>query len=160
MQIKWNEIQWRKLIICVAIPLLVGVLTAFLSGGMDDFAMVNKPPLSPPGWLFPIVWTILYTFMGIASYLVLVAEEGSLVKGNALAVYGVQLVFNFFWSIIFFRYECYWCAFVWLLLLEIFIVLTTLLFGRIDKRAACLMVPYLVWVAFAGYLNLGIAILN
>ena len=143
MRLNWEEISWKKLVVCIAIPLLVGGLSAFFSGGMDDFGSMNKPSLSPPGWLFPVVWTILYTLMGIA-----------------LAVYGVQLVFNFFWSIIFFRYVCYWCAFIWLLLMELFIILTTLLFGRIDKRAAYLMIPYILWVAFAGYLNLGIAILN
>lgn len=160
MQINRDEIQWKKLLVCIAVPLVVGALSAFFSGGMGDFERVNQPPLSPPGWLFPVVWTILYTLMGIASYLVLVSDESNLMKGNALAVYGVQLVFNFFWSIIFFRYECYWCAFVWLLLLELFIILTALLFWKIDTRAAYLLIPYIVWVAFAGYLNLGIAILN
>lgn len=160
MQIKWDDVQWKELIVCIAIPLLIGGLSAFLSGGMKDFQHLNKPPLSPPGWLFPVVWTVLYTLMGIASYLVLVSGESDLMKGNALVVYGVQLVFNFFWSIIFFRYECYWCAFIWLLLLELFIILTTLLFWKINRRAAYLMVPYIIWVAFAGYLNLGTAILN
>ncbi|MBQ7359822.1 MAG: tryptophan-rich sensory protein [Lachnospiraceae bacterium] len=160
MQIEWNKIEWKKLIVCVAIPLAVGALSAYFSGGMNNFDSLVKPPLSPPGWVFPVVWTILYTLMGIASYLVLVSEESSMVKSNALAVYGVQLIFNFFWSIIFFRYQCYGCAFVWLLLLEVFVVLTALLFGQIDKRAGWLMVPYIVWVAFAGYLNAGIALLN
>lgn len=160
MKLQWNKIDWKKLTLCIVIPLVVGALSAFFSGGMADFMAVKKPPLSPPGWLFPVVWTILYVLMGVASYLVLESGESDLVIGNALAVYGVQLIFNFFWSIIFFRYECYLCAFIWLLLLEIFIILTTLLFGKIDKRAAYLMIPYILWVAFAGYLNLGIAMLN
>lgn len=160
MQIKWDRIEWKKWIVCLAIPFVVGGLSAYFSGGMDAFLSLEKPPLSPPRWVFPVVWTILYAMMGIASYLVLVSEESNVVKSNALVVYGVQLIFNFFWSIIFFRYQCFGCAFVWLLLMEVFIVLTAFLFGQIDRRAGWLMVPYILWVAFAGYLNAGVALLN
>ena len=75
MEINWSKIEWKKLLICIAIPLAVGALSAYLSGGMENFDNLQKPALSPPGWLFPIVWILLYILMGIASYLVLISEE-------------------------------------------------------------------------------------
>ncbi|MBQ9984215.1 MAG: tryptophan-rich sensory protein [Lachnospiraceae bacterium] len=148
-------------IICIAIPLLVGGLAAFLtSDSMELFEAMNQPPLSPPGILFPIVWSILYTLMGIASYLVITSGNPSGEIQAAMMVYGIQLLFNFLWSIIFFNLEWYWFAFIWLLMLWALIYLTKHLFSMISKTAGYLMVPYLLWVAFAGYLNFGIAILN
>ncbi len=154
------KIQWKKLITCIIIPLAVGGVAALLTrGSMQAFDTLNKPPLSPPGWLFPIVWTILYILMGIASYLV--ATSGQPYRSrSALTVYGIQLVFNFFWSIIFFNLEMYLFAFIWLVLLWLFILTTTFLFYRISKAAGYLMLPYLLWVTFAGYLNLAIFLLN
>ena len=153
------KIQWKKLIISIAIPLLIGGLSALITmGSMENFDSLNKPPLSPPGWLFPVVWTILFTLMGIASYLVY--TSGNPVSKTALTVYGVQLLFNFFWSIIFFNLEMYLFAFIWLVILWFLILVTTVFFYRIRKPAGYLMIPYLIWVTFAGYLNLGIYILN
>ena len=152
------KIQWRKLIICIAIPLAVGGISALLArDSMAAFAALNKPPLSPPGWLFPVVWTILYVFMGIASYLVLTSEKPN---STALNVYFVQLVFNFLWSTIFFNLELYLFAFFWLVLLWILVLITTILFYQISKPAGYLMLPYLLWLSFAGYLNFAIYLLN
>lgn len=151
-------IQWKKLFICIAIPLAVGGLSALLTqNSMKTFEAVTKPPLSPPGWLFPLVWTTLYILMGIASYLVLTSEKPNRV---ALTVYGIQLVFNFFWSIIFFNLGLYWFAFLWLIVLWLLILDTTILFYEISKPAGYLMLPYLLWVTFAGYLNFAIFLLN
>ena len=106
------KIQWKKLIICILIPLAVGGASAFLTrDGIQVFEWINKPPLSPPAWLFPVAWTILYVLMGISSYLVLVNEK---TRGPALTVYGIQLFFNFVWPIIFFNMEAYLLAFIWL----------------------------------------------
>ncbi|MBE6708510.1 MAG: tryptophan-rich sensory protein [Ruminococcaceae bacterium] len=155
------KIRWKTLLICIAIPLLVGLISGLISrGGMEIFETVSKPPLSPPGFLFPIVWTILYILMGISSYLVLSSGASKGEVANALSTYGIQLFFNFFWSIIFFNLELYTFAFVWLAALWIFILLTIIRFSKISKPAAYLMIPYILWVSFAGYLNLGIAILN
>lgn len=152
------KIQWKKLFICIAIPLAVGGISALLTrNSMATFETINKPPLSPPGWLFPVVWTILYILMGIASYLVLISEKPN---STALNVYGIQLVFNFLWSTIFFNLELYLFAFFWLVLLWLLILATTILFYQISKPAGYLMLPYLLWVTFAGYLNLGIYLLN
>ncbi|MBQ3073629.1 MAG: tryptophan-rich sensory protein [Ruminococcus sp.] len=152
--------RWKKLLVCVLIPLLVGGLSALITmGSMENFSSLNKPPLSPPGWLFPVVWTILFVLMGIASYIVL--ERGSFAETRtALFFYGVQLFFNFFWSIFFFNFELYYFSFLWLLALWVLIIITAVLFFRISKPAGYLMIPYILWVTFAGYLNLGIAILN
>lgn len=151
----------KTLLICIAIPLLVGGLSGFLTrDSMEMFSMINKPPLSPPGILFPIVWTVLYTFMGVASYLILTSNSSAGQIKEALFVYALQLGINFFWSIFFFNNEWYLFSFFWLVLLWIFILRTILLFLPLSKTAGYLMIPYLLWVTFAGYLNLGIWWLN
>lgn len=152
------KIQWKNLITCLVIPLAVGSLSALLTqNSMAAFNTINKPALTPPGWLFPVVWTILYILMGIASYLVLTSEKPN---ETALTVYGIQLIFNFFWSIIFFNLELYLFAFIWLVVLWLLILKTTILFYQISKLAGILMLPYLLWVTFAGYLNFSIYLLN
>lgn len=151
---KFHNIHWKNLITAVAIPLAVGGLSAWITkDGMKAFETVNQPPLTPPMWLFPVVWSILFVLMGIASYLV-VMQKGEDTK--ALTLYTVQLIFNFFWSIWFFNLGWYLFAFLWLVALWILILATTVAFYRISKPAAWLMLPYLVWVALAGYLNLGV----
>lgn len=153
--------SFRKLIICIAIPLTVGTLSGFLTrNSREVFESLNKPPLSPPDWVFPVVWTILFTFMGIASYLVLTSQAPAVDIASALKVYGIQLAFNFLWSILFFGLSLYLPAFLWLVLLELLILAATILFFRTSPSAGILMVPYLLWVAFAGYLNLAIVLLN
>ena len=152
------KIQWKKLIISIALPLAVGGVSALLTRkGMQDFASVPQPPLSPPAWLFPVVWTVLYILMGVACYLVWVSPQRD---KNALFAYGIQLFFNFCWSLLFFGAKNYLFAFFWLLLLWAAILWTLVLFYRTRKPAGHLLIPYLVWVAFAGYLNLGVYLLN
>ena len=154
------KIHWKTLLICIAIPLAVGSLAALLTqGAMEDFAALNKPPLSPPAWLFPVVWSILYVLMGIASYLVITSGMPYRAR-TALIPYGIQLAFNFAWSLIFFGAGKYLFAFVWLVILWLLILLTALLFARLRRVAAYLLFPYLIWVAFAGYLNFAIYLLN
>ncbi len=155
------RINWKLLGICVAIPLAVGGISALLTGSaMSDFESMNQPPLSPPGWLFPVVWTVLYIMMGVASYIVLTSKSGGIKIRNALVLYSVQLFFNFMWSIFFFGFGLYWFSFVWLALLWVLIGATAYLFLQISKTAGALMLPYLLWVTFAGYLNFGVAFLN
>ncbi|MDE6592850.1 MAG: tryptophan-rich sensory protein [Oscillospiraceae bacterium] len=152
------KIHWKKLILCLIIPLAVGGLSAFLTkDGMEIFKTLNKPPLSPPGKLFPFVWTILYIMMGLASYIVLVSKKPNTL---GLIAYGVQLFFNFFWSILFFNKQMYLFSFIWLVIMWLLILATTVLFYRNTKLAGYLLIPYLLWVAFAGYLNFGIYLLN
>ena len=156
-----KKVDIKLLVKCIAIPLLVGAVAVIISGGgMDTFESVNKPPLSPPGWLFPVVWTILYILMGISSYLILTSGAKEEQVQKAMNVYGYQLAVNFLWPTFFFNFRWYLFSFVWLLLLWILVLVMILRFWRIDKRAAYLNIPYLVWLTFAGYLNLGIWWLN
>ncbi len=149
----------KGLIVSILISVGVGALAGLLTrGGMESYSDLTQPPLSPPGWIFPIVWTILYILMGISAYLIY--RSNSPYKKIALRVYAAQLTVNFFWSIIFFNMEMYLFAFLWLLLLLVLIVLMIRIFAKIDKTAAYLQIPYLIWVIFAGYLNLGIYLLN
>lgn len=153
--------QKRKLALCIAIPIAVGIASAWLTAGsMAAFAALSKPPLSPPGWLFPVIWSILFFLMGIASYLICTAEKPQQEISNALWLYGFQLAVNFFWSIFFFNLSLYFFSFIWLLLLWILIAATARRFYRISQTAGYLLLPYLLWVSFAGYLNLGICLLN
>lgn len=151
----------KQLIIAIAIPLIVGGLSALISGGgMETFEQLNQPPLSPPGFLFPIVWTILYILMGISSYLVYTSDSDPAEISAALKVYGLQLAVNFFWSIFFFNFGWYLFSFIWLLLLWVLILIMIVKFLPISKTAAYLQLPYLLWVTFAGYLTLGVYFLN
>ncbi len=151
----------EELIISILIPLAVGILASLLTGNaMQMFERVSKPPLSPPGWVFPVVWTILYVLMGIASYLIYRQGGDDPEVMRALKTYALQLVFNFFWSFFFFKGEWYWFSFLWLVVLWLLILSAYDQFRRINETAAYLLIPYLAWVAFAGYLNLGIAVLN
>lgn len=146
------------LIIAILIPIAVGTLSSLFSGNMSIYSRINRPPLSPPGALFPIVWTILYVLMGISSYLIY--ESDSPYKEKALTIYGVQLFFNFFWSIIFFGFSQYLLSFLWLLALIALIVIMIYTFYQISPLSAYLQIPYLLWCLFAAYLNFMIYKLN
>ena len=150
----------KKLIICLAIPLAVGGLAALLSGGMRTEHTLNQPPLSPPGWVFPVVWSILYLLMGYASYRILTSDADPDAIRKALTLYFIQLTLNFLWPLVFFGLQQYFAAFLLLLVLWVFIYLTMYSFGKIDDTAQNLLIPYLLWGTFAGYLNLGVALLN
>lgn len=149
-----------KLIVSLALPIGVGFLASVVSGGMGSYLTLAKPPLSPPGWLFPIVWSALYLLMGYAAYRIWVSAADTPAKRRALVLYGVQLLLNFFWPVLFFGFGWYLSAFILLLLLWLAIFVTMRLFAGIDPQAGDLLLPYLLWVTFAGYLNLGIYFLN
>lgn len=153
--------KWKPRITAVAIPLAVGGLSALLTrDAMKGFAALDQPPLSPPGWLFPVVWTVLFLLMGMASYLVWEAPDPRGERRKALTVYGIQLAVNFLWSIFFFNLGWYLFSFAWIVLLWVLIMDTVLLFWRLSHAAGMLLLPYLIWVTFAGYLNFGIYLLN
>ena len=150
----------KTLIKCIAIPLIVGGLAAFLTrDGMTYYIdEVTKPALTPPPWVFSVVWTILYVMMGYASFLVL--EEGTGDQKTARILYFAQLFFNFFWSIIFFNLRWYLFAFAWLLFLWFLVLATLKAFAEIQPKAGKILVPYLLWLTFAAYLNFGVYLLN
>lgn len=153
--------RWKSLLIAFAIPLAVGAASALVTkSAMEKFAQLNQPPLSPPMWAFPIVWTILFAMMGFASYLIYSAPGKPGEKRAALWIYGIQLAVNFIWPILFFNLQAWLFAFCWLLLLWVMILAMTIRFYRIRAAAGWLIFPYLAWVTFAGYLNFGIYLLN
>lgn len=154
------KIDWKKLLVCLAIPLGVGGLSALVSGGMDTYQGLRQPPLSPPGWVFPVVWTVLYLLMGYVSYRVLKSGAQREKVKRALTLYGIQLTLNFLWSPVFFGLGWYLAAFLILVAMWVLIYLTIRAFSDIDELAGDLLLPYLLWVTFAGYLNLGVYILN
>ena len=156
-----QEIKWKLLIPAILLPLAAGGLSALLTGNsMESYGAVTRPPLSPPGWLFPVVWTGLYILMGLASYLVLTAPVSGERKERALSIYALQLAVNFAWPVIFFKLSAYGAAFFWLLLLLLLVLTAWLLFKHISGTAGKLLLPYLLWLLFALYLNLGVWILN
>ena len=148
-------------IMSVLIPLAVGGLSAFATkGNMDIYKELATPPLSPPGWLFPVAWSVLYVLMGISSARVYLACSDKKTRDHGLLSYGISLFMNFMWSIIFFNMRSFLFAFVWLVGLLFFIGRTIWYYSKADKLAARLQIPYGLWVCFAGYLNLGIWLLN
>ncbi|MEG2812474.1 MAG: TspO/MBR family protein, partial [Clostridium sp.] len=155
MEVTTIKVNIKTLVTLIAIPLIVGsIASLFTQNSMEQFQTLIKPPLSPPGIVFPIVWTILYILMGIASYLILTSSKSSVNTSSAIRLYFIQLIVNFFWSIIFFNFNLYFFSFIWLILLWILILITIIKFYKISKPAAYLMIPYFLWVTFAGYLNL------
>lgn len=145
-------------IISILIPLLAGTLSALFSGNMQSYTTINKPSFSPPAVLFPVVWTILYIIMGISSYLIYTAYHPKVTK--ALRLYAIQLIMNFFWSILFFRQEWILGAFIWLILMIIVIFVMTYHFCQIRPIAAWMQVPYIAWCLFAAVLNYSIYKIN
>ncbi len=152
--------HWKSLIAALAIPLLAGGLAALLAGGMESFSYLVKPPLSPPGWLFPVVWTLLYLMMGFASWRVYVLSCPAGERRAALKLYAVQLAVNALWPWLFFRLGLYSVSTVWLAALLVLVLCTMGKFKRLDDLAGLLMIPYALWCAFALYLNIGITVLN
>ncbi len=152
------RVNWKKLLLCIAIPLAVGGLAALLSGGMEEAYMgYIRPPLSPPAWVFAVVWPILYALMGYASYLV---AEASGDKKRPLTLYALQLAVNFLWPIVFFRFQSIVGGLIVLVVLWVLVLLTIRAFADVSERASDLLIPYILWLSFALYLNLGIFILN
>ncbi len=161
IEMKNGKVKWKQLVVCVAAPLAVGALAGFLSrGGMEAYKTMYKPLLAPPSWVFPVVWTILYVMMGVASYLVYTSAASPERIRRAMTAYVLQLAANFVWPLIFFVLGAYLAAFIWLIALFALALVCALRFGYIDARAGKLLAPYLLWLFFAAYLNLGVYLLN
>lgn len=143
----------REKLIFSALPLAVGSLSALLSGNMKINPAFNIPPLMPPQWLFPIMWTLLYILMGYGSYLVYKSDGRG--KTAALFTYAMQLSANFLWSILFFRFELLFAAFSDAVLLWVLAIVMIWFFSDISRKAAILQIPYILWLTFAAYLSFG-----
>lgn len=157
-----NVIKKRAILtyaISIAAALAVGGLSALLSGDiMAQYRGYALPPLAPPGWVFPLVWTALYILMGISAAMVYLLGDGC--TKDAMQVYALQLLLNLGWTVLFFGLDLLLAAFVWLVVLEAAIVIMIALFYALRPWAGILQIPYFLWVAFAGYLNLSIYLLN
>lgn len=161
----WGKI-WR-IALAIAVPLCGGfIISLFTRDAMSKFGSFNQPPLAPPAWLFPVAWTVLYVLMGLASYFIWKkgydsrkAADKSASK-TALIIYGIQLVFNFVWTPLFFSLGWYWPAFAWLLVMWALIIVLMMKAYKISRPAFWMLLPYIIWCTFAAYLNCGIAILN
>lgn len=153
-----NKNGTKKLTASIAIGLGTGLLSVLLTlGNFKAYSALLQPPM-PPEWLFPIVGGILYILMGVSAYLVYECDTEE--KYIGLAVYVLQLIFNFLWLIIFFNIRNLLFAFVWLVFLWVLVLAMTISFYKVNKTAGLLQIPYLLWVTFAGYLNIALYILN
>ena len=148
----------KKLVIFIVIPLIVGFIGGLIGNSSVGFDIINKPNFAPPGIVFPIVWTVLYTLMGISSYLVYMSHDKD--KMCSLRIYALQLVFNMLWTFFFFNLKWYLFSFFWIIILIVLVGVMVYKFINIDRLSGYLQMPYLIWLIFASILNLTIYFIN
>ena len=156
-----NESKKKQILnfaVSIAIALAVGGLSAVINAGKMTKPELLQPPLSPPAWLFPIVWTVLFSLMGISAAWVWRSDCKG--KSDALFIYGTQLVVNFLWTVFYFSFTALALSFFWLLFLIALVLLMIVRFERCAAGAGKLQIPYLIWLCFAAYLNLATWLLN
>ena len=146
-----------KRIIYSLLPIVGGVLVGLIISGYMNYGDMVKPPLSPPSYIFPIVWTILYILMGISYFIATKDKEND---KDLNQIYLLQLFVNLFWPIIFFVLKMYFTAFLWIILLIILVIVMIKELLKNNKISGYLQIPYLIWLLFATYLNIGIFLLN
>ena len=152
---------WKTHLFWILFTEAAGAISGWLTRESTQLytQVIQQPPLSPPAVVFPVVWTILFALMGIGAARIDLAEP-SLEKTQSLRIYVLQLAVNFFWSIIFFNFQRYGFALLWLIFLWVLILWMILSFRKVDRTAALLQIPYLLWATFAIYLNFGVWLLN
>lgn len=151
------KINFKKLFIIIFLTISVGSFFSFFVS-MDFYKELFKPSFAPPGYIFPIFWIILYILMSISLYLV--TNYNNQNNFNYYMIYIVQLIVNSFWTLIFFGLKYYFFAFLWILLLIILVIVMSYLYFKRNKIAFYLLIPYLLWLIFAAYLNFQIYLLN
>ncbi|MCC8022753.1 MAG: tryptophan-rich sensory protein [Clostridiales bacterium] len=154
--------NWKGAVLSILLAELTGGLSVLLAGDLRGFYLsLEKPALAPPSWLFGLVWPILYALIGYAAYLVYLQRvprwNG---KRSALITYALALLLNFAWVIVFFGLHSLAGGLAVIAVLDLLAVFLFAQFFRINKTAACLILPYLIWLGFATYLNIGIVLLN
>ena len=164
-EIKHPMKEFLIAVVMILLPLVGGsIITLFTINAQEAFGAFRQPPLAPPAWLFPVAWTILYILMGVASYLIYrvraVKVDEKRLKATELWLFYAQLVFNFVWTLLFFNADLKFFAFGWLVAMWLMILVLMTMCFRNRQVAMWLLLPYLLWVTFAGYLNLAIAVLN
>ena len=156
-----KKFKLTDLLIFVVTAELAGALSALLAGDFTSFCSeIIQPPLSPPPWLFPVVWAVLYALMGISAYMIWNNRKNEIRRSNALRLYYIQLAVNFSWSIIFFRFRALGLAAAVAVILFLLVGAMILSFRKISPLAAKLNIPYLIWLGFASYLAISIYFLN
>lgn len=154
-----KSVTWRSLVVLEAITLGLGGVIAFvIRNDIPFYQTIEKPSFAPPSWLFPIAWTILYALMALSAWLCLRAQRPR--QGAFFTLYGGQLAVNLVWPLLFFMLRALGLSFLWLVFLLVLIVLLTEGAFRRNTLAGWLLVPYVLWVAFAGALNFSIAQMN
>ena len=153
--------NWKPYLFWIFLTEAAGALSGLLTGeGTNIYAQtITKPPLSPPGWVFPLVWTILFALMGIGAARIEQSSPSG-ARSLGLNLFVAQLIVNFFWSPLFFNVQAYGFAFLWLLLLWALVLWMILVFQKTDRAAALLQIPYLLWLTFAAWLNYAVWQLN
>lgn len=153
--------RWKTYLFWILLSEMVGALSGWLTRESTQLYIreIRQPPLSPPPLVFPIVWAILFALMGIGAARVALTSD-SLARSRGLGLFLLQLGFNFFWSILFFNARQFGFALIWLAVLWALILGMILTFRKVDRPAAWLQLPYLLWVTFALYLNFGVWRLN
>lgn len=153
--------KYLKLALCIIVPLLIGGISGFATATSinDWYIDINKPSFNPPNYLFGPVWTTLYILMGISFYMILQSPKTELRK-KAVAIFCIQLFLNFCWSFIFFKFQLLGLAFIEIIFMLLSIITMITVFYKINKTAALLQTPYLLWVSFASVLNGSIWYLN
>ena len=154
-----RTVKLKKLFLYIAATFAFGILGALIGGGTSQiYTSLNKPPLSPPAIVFPIVWSILYLLMGVGAYSL--SNERDFKTSNLLKIYWIQLIFNSLWPLFFWKLQTYWLAAIIILVIFALVLWITFNAYKINKLSALLFLPYIIWLLFALYLNLGIATLN
>jgi tryptophan-rich sensory protein len=150
-----------KLTLCITIPLLIGAISGIATASSIDtwYVDLTKPTFNPPNYLFGPVWTCLYILMGISFYMILQSPKTELRK-KAIIIFYTQLFLNFCWSFLFFKFQLLGLAFIEIIFIWVSIVMMIILYFEINKTAALLQIPYLLWVSFASILNGSIWFLN
>ena len=153
--------NWKPYAFWIIFTEAVGGLSGWLTRGGTKLyrTTIIKPPLSPPGIVFPIVWSILFALMGVGAARIYLSPASN-ARSRALGIFLLQLAFNFFWSIIFFNLQSFGLALLWLVVLWVLILWMIKRFHTIDPLSAWMQIPYLLWVTFAAYLNFGVWRLN
>ena len=152
------KIDIKKVIFYIGITVLIGSIPSFFIKIGDVYRSLNRPPLSPPGIIFPIIWTILFILMGISIYRIMMTNNSK--RSEARLIYFIQLILNALWTPIFFGFRNYFLGFLWIIMLIILVITMIILFNKMDKISAYLNIPYLIWLVFALYLSFGVFILN
>lgn len=154
-----KKIRLTELFIFIFSTELAGVLSGIIAGNSFGlYSSFEKPPLSPPSWVFPFMWAILYAIMGASAYIVYFSDNDN--RRKNLAIYGIQLFFNFLWSIIFFRFQFFGFSALIIAVLIALVIYMIMQFKKSSKIAGYINIPYLIWLVFALYLNIGISVLN